>query len=213
MNKNSHGFAVVIIILLALALIGTVGYIVYQNTQSEKIAQVNKSEPPFLSPSPGMKTPSSSPTPDPLAGLKTFSNSIYEVKYPPDMKAIEEDKTTLALSMWGPTQKADTEFYDGISLGFTPREISNLQNFVQSQIDEIKNADISEVLSGPDPITVNGYQGLTYTEQGLGTFRIIVLESSNGTTFLEITDGTNDPGKLGFAKTVDQILSTLKFIE
>lgn len=216
MNKNSRGFAAILVVLLVVALIGSVGYIVYRNTQSEKTAQVDKSEPLSLSPSPyATPTPSLSPTPNSFSGWKTFSSSAYKVNYPADFDIKELEGSVLVISKWGPTQKKDTEFYDGISLVFTPREIPNTtpKDYAQVKIDEIKAAGIADIISGPDPITINNYQGITYTEQGLGIFKTIVLQSNNGVLLMDITNSTNDPGNIGFSKTVDQILSTFEFIE
>jgi hypothetical protein len=47
----------------------------------------------------------------------------------------------------------------------------------------------------------------------LGTFKTIVVQTDNGAKFMEVTDSTIDPGNLGFAETVNNILSTFKFIE
>ena len=213
MHKNSRGIVPILIIILVVALVGGVGFFVYQSSKSgQKAPQIQE----ITSPAP-QKTmpPSPSPTTGPMSKWKTFQSSTYKVSYPPNLDVNELDANALALSKWGPTQKADTEFYDGVSLSFTPQEIPNttLQGFVQTKVDEINDVGISTILSGPDPITINSYKGLRYTEQGLGIFKTTVVESKDGLMFIEIVDSTVDPGNLGFDKTVNQILSTFEFIE
>ncbi|MBI4058539.1 hypothetical protein HY408_02105 [Candidatus Gottesmanbacteria bacterium] len=165
----------------------------------------------------------SSPTPTPdlyrepkgsaaTANWKTYSSSTYSVKFPPDLDMKEEEGSLLSLSKWGPTQKEGTELYDGIALRFMPREIgTSLDSYVKVKIEEIKKAGISELVSGPTPIAINGYEGQTYTVKGLGTHKYTILQVKGGGLFMEITDSTVDPGNLGFSKTVDQILSTFQF--
>jgi len=213
MSHNSRGIVPILVVLLVVGLIGVAGFLAFQNSQlRNKVPEVQD----IPSPLPQKTTPPSpSPTTNPMSNWKTFQSSTYKVSYPPDMDTKEESGSILMLSKWGPTQKADTEFYDGISLRFQPLEILNitLADYVQAQVTDIKDVGISKLTSGPFSITLNGYKGLTYTEQGLGTFKTIVLESKGGTMFVEITDSTSDPGNLGFDKTVDQILSTFQFVE
>jgi len=171
-----------------------------------------------------LKPPTPTPTEQPSDELtyeqdlmldwKTYSTSTYLFKYPSDIELKEHGASTVALSKWGPTQKADTEFYDGISLIFNPREIPNttLEDHIQEQVDGIIMLGLGEIMSGPDPITINNYSGLTYTTKGLGINKTIVVQADNGTT-MEITDSTVDPGNLGFVDTVNQILSTFEFLE
>ena len=155
-----------------------------------------------------------SPTPDPTAGWKSYLSNTYIVKYPDDFNAEQNDGSILTVSKWGPTQKPQTEGYDGIFLTFTPKEIgSTLDAYVQTRIEEIKLQGVAELLSGPESIVINDYTGKTYTTQGFGINRYYIISSSDGVIFMEIRDNTIDPGKLGFSKTVNQILSTFKFTQ
>lgn len=173
-----------------------------------------------------MPTPTASPTAftaspspaaevvDPTAGWKTYQSSTYAVKYPADFTVGQNQGSILAISKWGPTQKPQTEGYDGIFLSFTPLEIgTTLTAYVEASIEEIKLQGVAELLSGPEDIIVNGYAGKTYTAQGLGIHRYLILSSKDGTMLMEIADSTADPGNLGFSKTVNQILSTFEFTQ
>lgn len=166
-------------------------------------------------------TPSVSPSDeltfeqDQMLDWKKYTSDAYSFMYPADVEFEEQEGGIATLIKWGPTQKADTEFFDGISLSFLSLSLSNstITDYVQSQIDDIKNAGLAEVTSGPDPIKIGDYSGTTYTMTGLGTHKVIVLGSLDETKFVEITNSTIDPGNLGFSATVNQILDTFKFLE
>ena len=176
-------------------------YLFYQNQQLKQL---------MAQPS----VPAVTPTPN-LSDLKTHSLSSYQVSYPNDVNLAEDQGSVTRLYKWGPTQKEGTELYDGFSISFEPREIPNatLNEYVSVKIDEIKRqVGIVELLSGPSPITLGGYTGFSYTIRGLGDYQIIILESPSKTYFMEMSILVSDPGGSAFQSTVDQILSTFKFI-
>lgn len=201
-----------LLLILSIFSLAVSGYLFWQNQQLMKQLAAN----PTPAPSPTAFAASPSPaaeSPDPTAGWKTYQSSTYAVKYPADFTAGQNQGSVLTISKWGPTQKPQTEGYDGIFLSFTPLEIgTTLTAYVEASIKEIKLQGVAELLSGPKDIIVNGYSGKTYTAQGLGVHRYLILSSKDGTMLMEIADSTADPGNLGFSKTVDQILTTFEFI-
>lgn len=156
---------------------------------------------------------SPTPTPDLTEDWLTYSNSdiVYTFKYPSNV-SLTEKNNTIQLYLQGPTQRQNTEFYDGIMLIFSlPFQIGNvsLSEYVDQEIEQSKqNADILEEKT---KINVAGIEGFTYTAQGLGTSKYIYLQSSDKTWTVKIINGTNDPTNQGYNNTVDQILSTFKF--
>lgn len=177
--------------------------------------QIGKSQKSQVLAPPTTPTITPTPTTDLTASWKTYSTSTYRLQYPSDMTVDEGEASTLVLSKWGPTQKGETELYDGILLGFQPFELPNinLESYVQGKIDYIKMAEIE--VSGQSPTSIGNYTGLTYTAyggNGLGT-RYIYLQSSGKIMIVEIEDSTNDPTNQGFQQTADKIISTFEFIE
>ena len=158
-----------------------------------------------------------SPTTNPVANWKTYSTNAYIFKYPQNISLAEGRGNIVKLSLWGPTQKENTEF-DGISLSFSlPFQLENisLSDYVDQEIEQSKkNADI---LKQKTNINVNGVDGYTYTVRGLGTYKYIYLhtylQSLDRAWTVYIIDGTNDPTGQGYARTVNQILSTFRFID
>lgn len=218
-KKSKSGFAIILLILL-FASLGITGFFIYQNyLLKQQIPPKTKfalpSPSPALIPSPTYSiVPSLIPTVNITANWLTYSNEnvAFTFKYPKEISLKEED--VIHLSLWGPTQKKDTEFYDGISLTFSfPFKIENtsLKDYVDSKIEESKQ--ISEIIKPREEITINEINGYTYTEQGLGIFQSIYLQSPGIVWTVEIINGTNDPTGQGFKQTVDKILSTFKFIQ
>lgn len=202
-----------LLLILSIFSLSISGYLFWQNQQLMKQLAAVPTPSPLLTTAP---SPLGSPQPeegDPTEGWKIYQSSTYEVKYPAGFTAGQNQGSILTISKWGPTQKPQTEGYDGIFLNFTPLEIgTDLETYVQAKIEEIKQQGVAELLSGPEDIIVSGYTGKTYTAQGLGVYRYLILSSMDGTMLMEIGDSTADPGNLGFSKTVDQILSTFKFL-
>ena len=206
---------------LLVVSVGTTICLAYQNyqlkqqiqkIQSEAPTPVSKATPtPISTPTP---TLAPTPTPDITANWKTYTNTEegFSFKHPENLSPDEKEDIVI-LFLWGPTQKPDTEFYDGISLQFNfPFKLENksLESYVDSAITESKQT--SEIIKAKEKIVINGLNGYTYTERGLGDFQSIFLESSGSVDGIEIVNATRDPTGQGFQQTVDQVLSTFKFI-
>ena len=210
--KSKSSFLTIIGVIVIVVLLGLVGYLAWQNSQLNNQLTETPTPQPTLQPT---LAPTPTPTNDPTAGWELFTASTYNVSYPTDVTANEEAGSVLLLTKQGATQTPDTELFDGISLVFEPKEISNttLEEYVSARVDGILKEGVATISSEPTPITVGTYTGLTYTTDGLGTFRYIILESKDKTMFMVITDATIDPENLGYADTVDLILSTFEFTQ
>lgn len=210
-KEAERGFAPIVVILLVVVLAAAGGLVLYKKYSPGKPA-TGTSSPSGLQ----TGTPVPSSAEDELtAGWLSFSKSgvPYTFKYPKELKLTEQEGFNL--SLWGPSQKADTEFYDGISLTFSlPVELQgvSLEDYVAKKILSIKELGVSEVTKPQEEITVNNISGYTFTESGLGTFQNIFLPSPDKKSVIEITNGTKDPTSQGFGKTVQTILATFKFI-
>ncbi len=190
-----------ILITLIILIFGAFLFVIYQNQQLKK--QI--SSPPVIF--------TSTPSPS-VPAWKKFTSSTYQVSYPSDLIVNEEPGSVLIISKWGPTQKEGTELFDGFSLSFQPREISNtpLLNYVQAKIEEIRQVGESKIITGPDPVNINNYSGYSYISEGLGRYKIIILESSDKKLFMVISVIVADPGKFGFQSMADEILATFRFV-
>lgn len=200
-------------------LAGVLGILVFAGAVfgAYKLSQKQAQPAPQPTPSPAVTplptpTPESTPTPEPTADWKTHTNTKcgFSIKYPDEL-TVDEARGCVHFSLWGPTQKTDTEFYDGISLLFDSGQLGNktLKELVEEEADEFKV--VGEVLISPAETTIAGVAGYTVKASGLGVFTYFYVSHKPG-IYLEIVDSTVDPTGKGFQKTVDLMLSTLKFL-
>jgi hypothetical protein len=200
-NARSPKMLIVgLVFVLVISLLGG-SYFYFQN---------QKTETPEPAPAETQETPP--PTPDPTADWEIYTTSVYQVKYPGNL-ITGGDESMLNIAKWGPTQTEGTELFDGYAITFIPKETSEMtpEEYADEQIAELNNQGISKVTEGPNSITIANYKGITYTEDGLGTYKQIVLGSNDGTMLMVISVIIADPGNLGFQEEVDQILSSFKF--
>lgn len=219
-SKKESGFALpIVIIIVALLIAAGGGYYAYKTIQKQKEEGKDvKEAKPELTPSPELTpTPEEIEQPvDETANWKTYTNSEagFSFKYPEDISLAENE--TVRLSLWGPTQKPETEFYDGISLQFElPFELKNkpLEDYVQSTIEAETIEGIAELIKNKEKIVIADLEGYTFTIRGLGDFQYIYLQSKDSIYAIEIVNATRDPTGQGFQQTVDLILSTFEFIK
>lgn len=162
-----------------------------------------------------------SPTPKASADWKTYANKNvnFTFQYPSNMtlKEGEEGNPGISLTLFGPTQKMDTEAYDGIFLGFSlPGSLSGktLKSYVEEQFKQYENNSDITIDEGIKEITLAGLNGYTYTITGLGTHKSIYLQSNkNPDLFIVITNSSADPTNQGFAQIIEQILASFKFLQ
>jgi hypothetical protein len=158
-----------------------------------------------------MTSPTATPTSSPTSNWETYSDTEgnFSFKYPSDISLRQETDGSVTLSLWGPSQKEGTEFYDGIYLSFKTEDSSGLtlENFINKRIDEIKVNE--ESVSATESASFGELDGYQFEATGLGQFTYIYLELTSD-SFLEIVDGTIDPTNAGFEDTVQEILSTLE---
>lgn len=141
---------------------------------------------------------------------KAYSNNTigFSIKYDPSLILQESTKTDVRFYKWGPTQRGQTEVYDGII--FSVRKISVTdggQTHINTQIEQFKNVGtITEPLHDS---SLNGVPVKRFGASGLGDFKIIFVPIDNQ-TIIEISYMIPDPTGVGFQKIVDQMLSTFK---
>lgn len=195
-KKGAKSILWISLVILLLSLVGAAGY--YLGTSK--------------APTP---TPTTQPTPTASPeGTTTAEWEIYEsdtgwsMRYPEDVEVTEN--RAVSFMMFGPTQKEGTEFYDGISLTVRSGALGGLtlKEYVEDKVAEIENDAVSQVVSGPTPVTLSTYSGYRLTTTGLGTFDYYYLPLGE-TGYLEIIDATIDPEKAGFEETVKMMLNSI----
>lgn len=214
---RQKGFVLLPVIII-IALLGVVGYLVYKNTQIQKISG-NSTSPSIV---PTANLPKPSPTPDLTTNWKNITNRTagLSVQYPPTMTAKQSDNY---ISLDLQTIKPDTsgKGAGGSNLGYSPLyiQISRKPEWDSGDIgtiakDELKQAgvlfDITniKILDGTINNTPTKYFSLGCT----GYCTDIFLKQNNQTVFIEILYGSKDELQI-YESLANQILSTFKLTD
>lgn len=208
--QKNNAITIIGLVLMLISFLALAGYVF---THKETV--MNKLLPDKTSISP-TQAPTNSPTPTTTeieSAWKTYSSPTYQFKYPDSVQLKENEDSIITISMSGPTQTEATELFDGFSVSFQTNETANqdLESYINNLIDEINKEGVIKVIDGPSAINIGNYNGLTFTEEGLGTIKQNFLQSDDKTLVMQISVIVEDPGNLGFQETINQILSTFKF--
>ncbi len=135
----------------------------------------------------------------------------FSVDYPANFEIDEGVYGEVRLSKWGPTQVANREFFDGISLTFSSDSHKGLsfEELVKEQHTMLAKVLGEDKVSQIQERDIAGVKGKTFDVQNLGTHHYIYAPLHNENYFLVI-DSTADPSNQGFDEVVEQILSTVR---
>lgn len=147
------------------------------------------------------------------AGWQTHTGTSFSIMHPSDMEINPAGTQGVNLSMWGPTQAPNTEFFDGISMTIFPLNSGNIEslgNFVQQRM---QRPHVNSLESHPTKTTVDGREAWTFRAMGeIDLESTYVYVSGEENTVYEIVYSAPDPTGQGFRKTVETMLSTLEII-
>lgn len=110
----------------------------------------------------------------------------------------------------GPTQKADTEFFDGMVVSFisSPLGDRSLEEFARENRDMLIDIQ-GEVVSGISNININGKNGLVFSDP---VAQYIYLPQNNN-YYLEVVNMTADPGNLGYKEISYKIIESILILD
>lgn len=160
--------------------------------------------------------PTSSPAPPLVHALGSSyqdPSGRYELRYPSDFTLDTSDPIHPRLYKKGPTQRGQTEMYDGVIVVFETIDLAGkrIKEWVDMRISTDTAAGASQLIQVKTPLTLNTYPGLTYQIRGLGEFTNVVIQKSPETDqALLITYMVADPQNVGFQSQVDAILSSIQ---
>ncbi len=141
---------------------------------------------------------------------KLYSNDTigFSMYYDPSLTLQEDSKTDVRFYKQGPTQRGQTEMYDGMIV--TVRKVDvvgDTQAYIDNQIEQYKN--IGSITEPLHDSKLNGISTKEYSASGLGDSKMIFVPIDNR-TLLEVSYMAPDPTNSGFQKTVDLMLSAFK---
>lgn len=162
-------------------------------------------------------TPTSTTTPTKTSiNLKDYTNTKmgFSTKLPQDTEIKENLDGTISFYRWGPTQKTQTELYDGYSINIDQASLGvnkNLKSLIEADIEQ-KKEQLSPDFKIVAPISAK-LNGFTYTAlDAFGEVVYYYLPQANN-KFLLISVISKDPGKLNFEKTVGDIILEITMIK
>jgi hypothetical protein len=163
-------------------------------------------------------SPSATATPT----IIIVTNKIYEsakmgfsVSLFSDIDAHENLDGTVTFTKWGPTQKVQTELYDGFSINIDQGNLGsnkNLLSLVQADIEQ-KNAQLSphfQIIVDPIAYKKTGFYYLAEESSGEVAYFYVYQTPEK---FLLITAMVKDPGKLGFKDELGNIIDSITMTE
>lgn len=162
-------------------------------------------------------TPTSIPTPTKIKieipkDFVLFKSDIYSLYHPQKMMVRDEGNGINAFVLIGPSQKGQTEMYDGINFTVLTGnyETNDFREFVDSEVKKMQSEGTIRVEQGILSVSIGENDGYEFMSRSLGEFRNIYFDAGNK-KFVHVVILLEDPTKQGFDKIVDQMLQTLSF--
>lgn len=147
----------------------------------------------------------------PTAGWREYvdPNLGIALLYEPTLTMEKDGTDGVRFWKWGPTQKGQTEMYDGIIVSFRKTDFSgSLDSFLAAKLKEFADVGtVTEPLSARD---FNGRPAWSFSGSGLGDFDLTYVPL-DADTVLEISVMAPDPTAAGFEETAELLLSTVEF--
>ena len=198
-----------ILLIILIGLAGFIGFVVGNNSYRKPVNQVVKmavTNQPLITILPTHKiqiTPST--TQDQWIEYNSQEKG-FSIKYPKDVPINNHEDGLVSFEVWGPSQKPDTEFYDGLSISLQPRQLDG-KTLDQIVSDNIKGSEeVWGIAIDPaKPVTIGGVSGLTYKA---GDHQYYYLPLKND-WYLELFNLTNDPTNQGYEKQASDMINTL----
>lgn len=214
-SLKEKSLAICALALSALITLATLSFITLSTRPIDpyKIGIGNTSQP----------TPTPTSTQDPTAKWQTYTSQDLNLSlmHPSEVQVtetiIQQSETdpgtnSIVVEKWGPTQGEGQEYHDALAFNIQVQPLNGKQ-FDAYASEEVKKITSREIMitNGPNPTTIAGLNGQTFTTSTVIPCNTTILDSKNGNAIV-IQDCTQDPTGLGFLNLRDQILYTLKIV-
>ncbi|HOX95952.1 MAG TPA: hypothetical protein PLI45_01085 [Candidatus Woesebacteria bacterium] len=135
----------------------------------------------------------------------------FSASLPNSVDAQENLDGTVSFPKWGPTQKTQTELFDGYSVNIDQGSLGankDLKSLIEADIEQ-KKEQLSpdfKIIVAPIPYKSTGFYYLSEDSFGEVAYYYIPQTSEK---FLLVTSVIKDPGKLGFKEEVGNIIESI----
>lgn len=147
----------------------------------------------------------------PTAGWKEYADPDLGITllYEPTLTVTKDGADGVRFWKWGPTQKGQTEMYDGIIVSFRKTDFSDsLDSFLAAKLKEF--SDVGTVTKPLSTRDFNGRLAWNFSGSGLGDFDL-TYTPIDADTVLEISVMAPDPTAAGFREVTELLLTTVEF--
>lgn len=152
-----------------------------------------------------------SPAPPSTISYVTYNNIPlgFSISHPEDIPPQKQGET-MVFSKAGPSQKPETEFFDGLSLTINGGVYSgDFKKVADQKLAEVKDYPTFVSSTGLKALALAGKEAWSFTAETMGKSTYYFIRQE-GNRYLEIIDTTIDPTGQGFEDIVSQMLSSLK---
>lgn len=198
----------IVVAILVLVLAGTGLYV---------IVSKNKNVATQPSPSISLQVSADPKLVDTLKqGGSSYSdpNGTYVFLYPSEYKIdTQNNGQFVRIYKTGPTQKGQTEIYDGVIMTFETQNLSGKSLKLWTE-DYIKSAtgETSDLIKDKEEILINNQPAYSFILRGLGEHQYYSVSKTNSEHVIVTASNVSDPGNLGFQEEVNAILTTLEIL-
>lgn len=155
-------------------------------------------------------SPSASPSLEKKTQSSYFNTEMsFSLTYPQGAEVKDNLDGTVSVIKWGPTQKTQTEMFDGYSINIDQGTMGvnkNLQSLIEADIEQ-KKQQLGSDFKITKSVSSYSQNGFSYQAQdAFGEVTYIYLPQTSQ-KFLLLTVIVKDPGSHGFSQEVEGILS------
>ncbi len=192
-----------LLVIAGAALLAVTAWLVFRSPSGE-------APPPEAGLPPAPPAPAA-PVETPAGWREHVSQGVgIRFAYPPELTLHEDAPDQVRLSQWGPTQRGQTEMYDGLILSF--RRVmpeGSFEAFLEAQLAQFR--ETGSITAPLSDTVFNGRPARTFGASGLGDYTLVYVPQEGGAV-LEISVLAPDPTGAGFQRKADQVLSTVSFL-
>lgn len=198
---------IIVGIILAI-LIVVIGLLVYTNS-SNRLSQDTSQN---LSPTIAISPTNSQIMSDIPADYLLHEGKEFSLRHHPDMEIRNEAPGITSFVLVGPTQKGQTELYDGIIFAVQSGTYaqSTFKEFVDSEVKKFEDDGVTQITSGVISVNIGNKTGFEFSTRSLGEVRQIYLDAGNK-KYVHVTLMVDDPSNAGFDEVVNNIFQSLTF--
>ncbi len=143
--------------------------------------------------------------------VRTYNNESmgFSVEYPSELILIEHEEGSVSFSLIGPMQGENTEFFDGVLVGFSLIEKQGMSFEKVVETDRQEYLDVGDQVSGITDIMIKNKNGLKFSDSR-GEYLYIDISKEN---ILQVINLTVDPGNYGYKQLAEQVIESIRITD